>query len=316
MRPKAEDRTDQPTSLNHLVGQRMAVALARMHLDATHIDNRRFPNALMIGPSGVGKTMLAQVLGSELAVPTILAFGQSLNCRSTFHQTLLRMKEDEILFIDEAHEMKSTIQTALFNVIDRRAVSLDTCGGQGVMQIPVAPLTLILATTDPQRLLAPLRNRCEVTFVLDLYSTAELEEIVRRRIKHRSWTCEEGLSREIALRSRGVAREAIRILNSCYSVARSQGQTTVSGKHLQDLCHLEGIDRCGLTHTDCRYLNLLKDSEQRLNVLASQLCLPAKQVSDVIEPYLLRIGFIVKNERGLRVLTASGRQHISGRVPA
>ncbi|MCA9012086.1 MAG: AAA family ATPase [Planctomycetaceae bacterium] len=310
MKRQMKDQSDQPTSLRHLAGQKSAVALARMHLDATHIDNRRFPNALMIGPSGVGKTMLAAVIGCELAVPTRLSFGQALNCRSVLHQTLLRMERDEILFIDEAHEMKSTIQTALFNVIDRRAVVLGDCGGHGVMQIPVKPFTLILATTDPQRLLTPLRNRCEVTFVLDLYAEDELAEIVQRRIQWRGWTCEDGLPEEIAQRSRGVAREAIRILTGCHRVARSQGEQSVCQQHLLDLCQLEGIDGRGLNRMDCRYLGLLKHNGQRLNVLASQLCLPPRQVSDVIEPYLMRIGFLVKNERAVRLLTAAGREHV------
>jgi Holliday junction DNA helicase RuvB len=117
----------------------------------------------------------------------------------------------------------------------------------------------------------------------------------------------------IAQRARGTPRLALRLLQSCRRVCRAEGEMTVTSGHLLRACELEGLDAIGLGPTEQRYLEVLVAGASRLNVVASMLGLPARTVSQVVEPFLLRTGLIVKDDAGRRELTAKGREHLSNR---
>jgi Holliday junction DNA helicase RuvB len=127
------------------------------------------------------------------------------------------------------------------------------------------------------------------------------------------WSVQEELLPPIAQRSRGTPRLALRLLQSCRRVCRAESESTITIRHLQRACELEQIDVIGLGPTEQLYLRALADGASRLNVIGSILGSPAKTVSQVVEPFLLRSGLIVKDDSGRRELTAKGREHLSRR---
>jgi Holliday junction DNA helicase RuvB len=145
------------------------------------------------------------------------------------------------------------------------------------------------------------------------YSEAQLAAIVDMRSRALRWEAQQELFLLIAKRARGTPRLALRLLQSCRRVCRAEGETTITAEHLQRACSLEQLDGVGLGPTDQKYLQAVADGASRLNVIASTLALPPKTVSEVIEPYLVRAGLVVKDDGGRRELTAKGRGHLSNR---
>jgi Holliday junction DNA helicase RuvB len=202
------------------------------------------------------------------------------------------------------------MQVALYMALDQRKIVVSgTKSGGSPLTIPLADFTLLLATTHEADLLQPLRDRMRLVLRFQFYSDQELAELVRLRCVGLRWPVDAEVLPEIAKRSRGTPRLALRLLQSCRRVCRSLGESTITPQHLQRACVLEQTDELGLGPTDQQYLNILSNGATRLNVLASMLGLPTKTVSEVIESFLLRSGLIVKDDQGRRQLTQQGMDH-------
>ena len=297
-----------PSSLAHIVGQRKVVDQLQVALDAAFEDGKKLDDCLLVGPPGLGKTQVAAVLAQELAVQCHEALGQSITSAADLNVLLLSAKDKEIVFIDECHELAKVFQTALYLAVDKRKVCI--LGGRSVESIPLARFTLILGTTDEYCLLPPLRDRMKLVLRFQFYSVEELTQIVTHRARALEWQVEDLVPPFIAQRSRGTPRLALRLLQACHRVCRSQGEQSITLDHLRKACALEGLDDQGLGPTDQAYLKALADGASRLNVLASLLGLPSRTVAQVTEPFLIRAGFIVKDDQGRRQLTSAGRDHL------
>ncbi len=303
-----------PTSLGHLIGQRGVVEQVRVALDASQQDGKPFDHALLVGPPGCGKTQTAKVIAAEMANDLHELLGQSITSPADFNSVLLAAKDGDIVFVDEAHELDKAYQTALFLALDQRKLVVGGGrSGRAVQSIPLAKFTLLLATTDEYGLLSPLLQRMRLVLRFDFYGVEELTTLVLQRAKALGWSVHEDLLPQIAQRSRGTPRLALRLLQSCRRVCRSEGERTISMGHLLRACELEQIDEIGLGPTEQQYLRALADGASRLNVVGSLLGLPARTVSQVVEPFLLRSGLLVKDDQGRRELTAKGREHLSNR---
>ncbi len=303
-----------PTALNHLIGQRSVVEQVRVALDAAHQDGKKFDHALLVGPSGVGKTQTAKVIAAEMATELHEILGQSITCPADFNSVLLAAKDRDILFVDEAHELPKEYQTALFLALDQRKLVLaGGRSGRGVQSLPLHDFTLLLATTDEYGILAPLAQRMRLVLRFQFYSVNELTTLLLQRSRALGWSVHEELLPLMAQRARGTPRLALRLLSSCRRVCRAEGETTITAEHLHRACELEQIDEIGLGPTEQQYLGLLAEGASRLNVIASVLGLPSRTVSHVTESFLLRAGLIVKDDQGRRQLTAKGRSHLSNR---
>ncbi len=305
-----------PTSLNHLIGQRSVVEQVRVALDAAQQDGKKFDSALLVGPSGCGKTQTAKVIAAEMASDFYEVLGQSIASPADFNALLLGAKDCDVILINEAHELDKEYQTALYLACDQRRVFLQVGkAGRTPQSIPLTDFTLLLATTDEYRLLQPLRDRMKLSLRFEFYSAGELTELLKQRSRALRWTVDESVLAPIARRSRGTPRLALRLLQSCRRVCRSEGDNAITLDHHERACLLEQIDGLGLGPTDQQYLRILAEGASRLNVIASRLGLPSRTVAEVTEPFLIRAGLVAKDDQGRRQLTAAGREHLLESCP-
>jgi Holliday junction DNA helicase RuvB len=240
-----------PTSLNHVVGQQSVVDQLRVAIDAAFEDGRRVDSSLLVGPPGLGKSAIARIIANEMATDFHEVIGQSINCPADLNAFLLSAKEKSVCHIDECHELKKEFQTALFVALDQKRIFIS--GGKSIQSLPIADFTLLLSTTDQFALLAPLQDRMKLVLRFEFYSDDELAMVLWHRAKCLWWDVEESVLPLIAMRSRGTPRLALRLLQSCYRVCRSVGESCITHDHLDRACALEQIDVLGLGLTPSRF---------------------------------------------------------------
>lgn len=300
----------KPTSISHIVGQRKVVEQVKVALDAAQQDGRKFDSAMLVGPPGAGKTSTSQIIANEMATDFIEVLGQSINGIADLNALLLSATDRAVLLIDEAAELDKTLQVSLYLALDQKRVLLQgSRKGSAPMSVPIADFTLLLATTDEYELLQPLRDRMRLVLRFEFYSDEELVQILRHRLRGLGWEFHEEILPLIAQRSRGTPRLALRTAQAAHRVARSEGEHTVSLRHFEKATLLEDLDAKGCGPTEQKYLQIVAEGPTRLNVIASRLGLPTRSVSEVVEPYLIRSGLVVKDDQGRRQLSADGREH-------
>ena len=309
---RANDIADAaPANLSDLIGQRAVVEQVRVALDAARQDDKKFDHSLLTGPPGCGKTQTAKIIAAEMGGAFHEVLGQAVASPADFNALLLGARDRDVILIDESHELEKEYQTALYLACDQRRVFLQSRAKGGPQSIPLADFTLLLATTDEYKLLQPLRDRMKLALRFTFYSTDDLVELIRQRSRVLHWPLDERVLIPIAERSRGTPRLALRLLQSCRRVARSEAEETILPDHLARACQLEQIDCLGLGPTEQQYVSILAEGATRLNVLSSRLGLHTRTVAEVTEPLLIRIGLVTKDDQGRRELTAEGREHLS-----
>jgi Holliday junction DNA helicase RuvB len=305
-------RDVQPSSFSHIIGQRHVTESLKIAVDASFLEVKRLDDVFLCGPPGLGKSALVYVLAEELAVPFVEVLAQSITKTAEFNAVLL-CATDGILFLDEIHRLSPTQQHTLLQVLDKRRIFLSN--GESVMSIPVAPFTLVGATTDPDGVITPLIDRFRIVLHLDYYSLDELAQVVRQRCHAIDWKVEVDLPMEIARRGRQTPRIALRLLQSARRVAVFEGADEITVAHLERSCELERISPAGLDNLQQKYLRSVGPSGQRLNVLSSVLGVSTKELTKKAEPFLLRSGMILKTKDGVRQLTEQGRDHVATLQP-
>ena len=303
-----------PPTLNHIVGQKIVVEQAQIALDSAMQDNESYPATLLLGPPGLGKTLVAQLIAREMASGFQEILGQSLMSPSDLHAVLLAATDKSIVFVDECDEMGASLQTTLYKAVEERKIFLESnAPGRVPQAVPLANFTLILASNHEHELVQPLRDRMKLVLRFEYYSSEELTEVLRQRARSLKWNIGDEALSLIASRGRGTPRIAIRLMESCRRVARSEGETNILPRHVQRACGLEGVDPIGLDRQEILLLRILNDAggPVRLNVLSSRLGLPSKTIADVFERYLIRQGLIQRTAEG-RIITAEGIEHLRG----
>lgn len=301
-----------PPTINHLIGQSHLIEKLRVALESSFADNRPLPHTLMTGPPGTGKTMLTKVLAREMASKYTEVMGQSLASVEMLHGTLVSHDEPKwIILIDEAHEMPLSVQTALLKIIDDNAVLLPFPKENSYHKIDLMPFTLALATTDPQKLLQPLRDRLKLVCQLRRYEGDDLVRILRQKSTQLGWEVADEVLEQVAVRAFGTPRLAVRLLESIHRTARAEGVHVLSSEHASKTFQIEEIDELGLGPDERMYLRILNESSKpvRLGVIASRMGQPPVAISQVVESNLLWLGLIERTDKG-RLLTGEGMRHV------
>jgi len=266
---------------------------------------------LFVGPPGLGKTELAHVAAREMGVELHERLAQVVGSMGSMNGLLMQAEDKDIIFLDEIHELLPQNQTVLYRAMEGQQISLQG-GHNQTMALPLNDFTIIGATTDEFRLLAPLRDRFKIILPFVEYDADSLATITLQRARMMGIDIDQNLGTEIAMRAKGTPRLAIRLLESCHRYARSKGDDRISLEHFKKTVALDGIDSLGLGPDERRYLRFLGERNGepvRLFTIESALGIHGRTIQTVIEPFLVRTGLVERHSQG-RTITEAGLRHL------
>lgn len=300
-------------TLNQVVGQQRAVRVLRTALDAYWNERSKtgeegaFPHFLVVGPSGTGKTTLTELIARELCTKVEVQLAQNIANISQMQGLLMMLEPGHILLIDEIHQLNDTVQVCLYRALEERKLFL----GGNRKPIVLPPFCLAGATTHEFLLNTSMQQRFRLVIRLEHYAHDEIALLISQRAKRLGWQIDADSVGELAKRSRGVPRLAVRMLESARRVCSAKADEIITPEHVTEMLEMEGIDALGFDAVEQRYLQLLKQHQgpMRLNVLSTHLGLP-RQTVEMFEQDFIRLGLVTKNEKG-RSLTPAGLEHLN-----
>jgi len=316
--PKQDDRLDlamRPVSLSDVIGQNQIKENLSILLTAAKQRNDPLDHVLFYGPPGLGKTTLAHVLAHEMGVSIKITAGPAIERAGDLAAILTNLRGGDILFIDEIHRLGKIVEEVLYPAMED--FSLDIIIGKGPsarsVRLRLPRFTVIGATTRLALISSPLRARFGAVYRLDYYDQQALEQIVKRGAELLTFEADEGGIHEIALRARGTPRVALRLLRRVrdYSQVRSTGRLTK--KAAVEALDLLVIDELGLDDVDRRVLRTIIEKYNGgpvgLSTIAASISEEPDTIMDVVEPYLLQLGFLGRTPQG-RVATRLAYDHL------
>jgi holliday junction DNA helicase RuvB len=315
---KREDDVDaslRPQRLGEFIGQEQARANLKVFIEAARARNEALDHVLFVGPPGLGKTTLAQILARELGVNFRATSGPVIAKAGDLAALLTNLEPRDVLFIDEIHRLNPAVEEILYPAMED--FQLDLIIGEGPaarsVKIDLAPFTLIGATTRAGLLTNPLRDRFGIPVRLNFYSEKELEEIVNRGARVLGIGIVPDGANEIARRARGTPRIAGRLLRRVRDFAHVDGVRAIDRKVADRALFALEVDAAGLDAMDRRYLSTIASSygggPVGVDTLAAALSEPRDAIEDIIEPFLIQKGFLQRTPRG-RLLTGLAFQHL------
>lgn len=306
----------RPKALSEYIGQQKAKENLKIFIEAAKKRGESLDHVLLYGPPGLGKTTLAGVIANEMGVNLRITSGPAIEKQGDLAALLTNLGQDDILFVDEIHRLSRSVEEILYPAMEDYA--LDIIIGKGPsarsIRLDLPRFTLIGATTKAGALAAPLRDRFGVISRLEIYSPQELATIIMRSAGILGIEIDPKGAMEIASRSRGTPRIANRLLKRVRDFAQVMADGTIT-KEVADLAlgRLE-IDNLGLDSNDKRMLLTVMEyydgGPVGLDTLAATIGEESDTVEDVIEPYLMQIGFINRTPRG-RVVTRKAYEHFN-----
>lgn len=314
------DRSLRPQKLDDFVGQRQARANLNIFVEAARSRKEALDHVLFVGPPGLGKTTLAQIVARELGVNFKSTSGPVIAKAGDLAALLTNLEERDVLFIDEIHRLSPAVEEILYPAMED--YQLDLIIGEGPaarsVKIELAQFTLVAATTRLGLLTTPLRDRFGIPIRLNFYEIDELEHIVMRGARLMGLGITKDGAIEIARRSRGTPRIAGRLLRRVRDVATVQGEATVDAALADRALLMLEVDSLGLDSLDRRYLNCIALSfgggPVGIETIAAALSEPRDAIEEIIEPYLIQIGFMQRTPRG-RILTPAAFEHLHLATP-
>jgi Holliday junction DNA helicase RuvB len=316
----AAEASLRPQHLREFVGQRASRENLAVFIEAARARAEALDHVLLHGPPGLGKTTLAQIVARELGVGFRATSGPVIQRAGDLAAILTNLQPRDVLFIDEIHRLQPAIEEILYPAMED--FQLDLIIGEGPaarsVRIDLSPFTLVGATTRAGLLATPLRDRFGIPLRLVFYTAEELTLIVARGAEKLGFALTQEGAQEIARRSRGTPRIAGRLLRRVRDFAMVQGDGTVD-RAIADaaLTRLE-VDALGLDAMDRRYLRRIAEHHAGgpvgVETLSAALAEARDTLEDVIEPYLIQEGFVLRTNRG-RMLADRGWRHLGLKPP-
>ena len=298
------DLTLRPKNLSEYIGQEKVKKNLEVYINAAQARGECLDHVLLYGPPGLGKTTIAHIIANEMNANIKVVSGPALSSMLDIVSILTGIEEGDILFIDEIHRVNKTVEEALYSAMED--FRLDIVQGKGpgarTLKLPVNKFTLVGATTRTGMLTGPMRDRFGVICRLEMYSLEELSAIIRRSSGILKIETDEDACAELARRSRGTPRIANRILKRVRDFAQVMGNGRIDLNITNKALSMIGVDDLGLDENDRSVLEALtvkfSGKPVGLDTLAAATNEDAGTIEDVIEPYLIQLGFISRTPRG------------------
>jgi Holliday junction DNA helicase RuvB len=312
---EVQARDLRPRRFQDYVGQRAVVDSISIAVMASKKRGDTLDHALFHGPPGLGKTTIAHIIARELDSMLVHTSGPALERPADVVGLLSNLKKGDVLFIDEIHRLSHAVEEYLYSAMEDFRVDFMTGSGAFAKSInlPLQPFTLIGSTTRAGMLSAPLRERFGLAYHLDFYSTEELAQVVTRSAGILEVDINNDGAIEIAKRSRATPRISNRLLRRVRDFAEVRNSGTINSKVAAEAMEIEGVDALGLDRLDRLYLTTLSKNYQGgpagIHALAATINEDQQTLEDVVEPFLLKIGFIIRTPQGRRT-TPEGFEHI------
>ncbi len=298
----------RPSKLDEYIGQKSVIDSLKLAIEAAKKRNETLEHCILYGPPGLGKTTLANIIAKEMGANIITTSGPAIEKVGDIAAILTNLSDKDIIFIDEIHRLNRAVEETLYSALED--FKLDIVVGQGpgarTIRIDLPPFTLVGATTRMGLLTSPLRDRFGIVLRLDFYSIGDLSAIIKRSASILNIDIDQKSAQLIAKRSRGTPRVANKLLRRVRDLAQIENNSLINAAVVEKTLKILDIDESGLDYLDKKYMRVVLEKFNGgpvgVETIAASLGEDKNTIEDVIEPYLMQIGYIKRTPRG-RVAT-------------